>query len=66
MCQPTHNEDKGWIEEGKAHAQAKPSPRRKQDTKNKDPITHPCYKRLRMSVQTGSKDQTKPQAMANA
>ena len=65
MCQLTHKEDKGMIEEEKAHAQAKPSPGRKQDTKNEDPITHPCHKRLRMNGRTGNKDQTSPQAMAN-
>ena len=65
-CQPIHKEDKGWIEEGKAHVQAKPSPGRKQDTKNEDPVTHPRHKRLRMSGRTGNKVQTSPQAMANA
>ena len=59
-CQPTHKVDKGWIKEGKAYVQAKPSLGRKQDTKYEDPVTHPCHKRLRMSGRTGTKDQTSP------
>ena len=64
-CQPSHKEDKGWIKEGKAHAQAKPNLGRKQDTKNEDPITYSRHKRLRMSGRMGSKDQTNSQALAN-
>jgi len=50
-CQPTQKlkvrEGKGWIEERRTHAQAKPSPRRKRDTKNEDPVTHPRHKGLK-------------------
>ena len=65
-CQPTHKEDNDWIEEEKAHVQAKPSPGRKQDTKNEDLVTHPRHKRLRMSGRMSNKVQTSPQTMANA
>ena len=59
-CQPTHKEGKGWIEEGKAHAQARPSPGRKQIIKNENPVTYPRHKRSKMSSRTCSKDQTSP------
>ena len=38
--------DKDWIKEEKAHVQAIPSPKKKWDVKNEDPMTHPRHKRL--------------------
>ena len=65
-CQPTHKEGKGWIEEGKVHTQARPSQGKKQDMKNESPMTHPRHKRSKMSSRTCSKNQKRPQVMANA
>ena len=51
-------EDKGWIKEEKAHAQALPSPKKKWDVKNEDPMTHPRHNRLNKQ-QNMHQDQTK-------
>ena len=58
--------DRGQTGGRRAHTQARPSPKKKRGAKNEDPTTYPCHKRLRMSSRMCSKDQTNPQAMANA
>ena len=57
--------DRGWIKEEKAYTQAIPSPKKKWDVKNEDPMTQPCYKELN-EQQNMQQDQTNPQATANA
>ena len=52
-------EDKGWIKEEKAHAQAIPSPKKKWDAKNEDPMTHSHHNELN-EQQNAQQDQTNP------
>ena len=53
------------MKEVKAHIQAIPSPKKKQDAKNENPMTHPHHKRINKQQNT-KQYQTNPQAIANA
>ena len=42
--EPEVKGDRGWIKKEKAHTQVMPSPKKKRNAKNEDPMTHPRNK----------------------
>ena len=61
--------NQGWkeieaeLKEAKAYIQAIPNPKKKQDAKNKDPMTHSHHKML--SKRQNTQHRTNPQVIAN-